>query len=107
MSIVKPLGPVSEMRPRKVGCRGFRPSPPPHLNNGKIGEALGVSNEHSMWPCHVWSVFSRSCGENTLLQLSGYPGLQRKGVVMSCRVFLMIVYESTAEPEEMHGKTGG
>lgn len=93
------------MRPCKVGCWVFRPSPSSHLNNGKIGEALGVSNERSMWPSHVWSLFSRSCGENALLQLSGYPGLQWKGVVMSCRVFLTIVYESTTEPEEIHGKT--
>lgn len=105
VSIVKTLDPVSQMGPCQVGCRVFMLSPSSHLNNGKIGER-GVSNEQSIWLSHAWSLFSQSCAENALLQQSGHPGLPWKGVVTSCRVFLVIVYESATQPEEIQGKTG-
>lgn len=48
--------------------------------------------------------FPNLVAERALLQQSGHPGHQWKGVVMSCWVFLVIVYGSSTEPEEILGK---
>lgn len=48
--------------------------------------------------------FPNLVAERVLLQQSGHPGCQWKGVVMSCWVFLVIVYGSSTEPEEILGK---
>lgn len=104
VSIVKTLDPGSQMGPCQVGWRVFMLYPSSHLNNGEIGErghlmsrACGFLMRGVCFPSLV--LRTHCCSKVVIL---AFPW---KGVVTSCRVFLVIVYESATEPEEIQGKT--
>lgn len=104
VSIVKT--PVSQMGPCQVECRFFMLSHPPILTMERL--VGGVYNEQSTSLSHAQSLFSQSCyREHCYSRVVILDRLYWKGVVMSCRASLEIVYRNTTETVEIQKRRPG